>query len=99
MEEFIQQLLHDAGVPADLDEQVKAQLAKDLTDRAADFINKRLVDSMDPKTLADFEAVIDKSPDDALAIQHFVESNVPNKEKITGLALVEFRALYLGNKA
>ncbi len=99
MDEFIKQLLKDSGVSDDMDAAVREQLQKDLTDRLTDFLNKRIVESMDEKTLAEFEQVIDQNGDDAAKIQTFIEQNVANREQIAASAILEFRALYLGDKA
>lgn len=99
MQEFIEQLLQDKGVPADLDEAVRAQLVSDLTERATDFVNKYIVESLDDAKLAELEKLLDNQPDDIEAMKKFIDANVPNKEQLTGLALLEFRSLYLGAAA
>lgn len=99
MDQFINQLLQDQGVPADLDPEVRTQLVAELTNRAADFVNKRLIEAMSDEAVAHFETLIDEDPVDPLKIQDFIATNVPDKETIASKALLEFRALYLGDKA
>lgn len=99
MEEFIQQLLKDAGVPDSTDPEVREQLAKDLADRAGDLVNRRLIDAMSEKDAQAFGKVLDDRPDDLKAMQKFIDEHVPNKEQVAGAALLEFRALYLGAAA
>ncbi len=98
MDQFIQQLLTDKGIPQDLDEETKQQLVHDLSDRAADLINKRLVESMTPEAVEGLDKLLDENPD-PVAAQNYISSNVPNAEQVTTQALLEFRALYLGANA
>jgi len=99
MEQFITQLLQDQGIPADLDVEVRQQLVSELTSRAADFVNQRLIQNMSDEALPHFESLLDEDPVDAQRIQEFIATNVPDKEKIAANALLEFRILYLGEKA
>jgi hypothetical protein len=99
MEEFIRQLLQDQGVPEDLSAEVRAQLVAELTGRATDFVNQRLVAAMSEEAVGHFESLLDEEPVDTQKIQDFINTNVPDKEQVAARALVEFRALYLGAKA
>ncbi len=99
MEEFIEQLLKDKGVPEGVDPEVRKQLAADLVSRATDFVNRRMIDSLSDEQLAEFEKILDEQPNDTSALQNFIEKNVADKESITAAALLEFRALYLGKAA
>ncbi len=86
-------------IPEDLDPEVREELAKGLLARATDFVNKRIIDSMSDEVAEHFEALVDEQPVDPAKIQAFIETNVPDRERIAGLALYEFRTLYLGDKA
>lgn len=99
MEAFIKQLLADKGLPTDLDPKVREQLERDLTDRAADMVNKRMINALNDEDLANFDTLINEHSDDADLIQKFIEEHVPNKETLAASALLEFRALYLGAEA
>ena len=99
MDEYIQQLLKDAGVPESTDPEVKAQLAADLSDRARDLINRRLIDSLSGEDVAALDELLDEKPEDLEAMQQFITEHVPDKDKIVGATLLEFRALYLGAAA
>ncbi|HVX56135.1 MAG TPA: DUF5663 domain-containing protein [Candidatus Saccharimonadales bacterium] len=99
MEEFIRQLLKDAGVPESTDPEVRKQLEKDLTDRATDLVNRRLIDAMSEKNAEAFSKLLDERPDNLAVMQQFIDEHVPNKEQVAGAALLEFRALYLGAAA
>ena len=99
MEEYINQLLLDNGVPASLDAEVRQQLVSDLSTRVGDMINRRLIDALTDEDAALFEKMIDSNPDDPNALQQFIDSHVPDKNQIVGSTLLEFRALYLGDKA
>ena len=99
MEEYINQLLLDNGVPASLDAEVRQQLVSDLSTRAGNMINRRLIDALTDEDAALFEKMIDSNPDDSATLQQFIDSHVPDKNQIVGATLLEFRALYLGDKA
>lgn len=98
MEDFIKQLLQDKGV-TDLAPETYNQLVSDLSARAADMVNKQVVESMNEDVLQEFEVLIDTKADDTQAVQDFIDNKVPNKEEIAAKALLEFRTLYLGVQA
>lgn len=99
MDDYIQQLLKEAGIPEGMDPEVKAQLVSDLTSRASDLVNRKLIDSLSEENATAFNNLLDEKPDDADAIQKFIIEHVPDRDKIVGQALLEFRALYLGANA
>lgn len=99
MELYILQLLHDKGIPDDLDQEVHDQLIHDLTDRAVNLINKRMIEAVPEDQLPALEQLITEHPDDAERFQQFLSAHVPDQQEIATRALVEFRALYLGADA
>ncbi len=99
MDQFIQQLLREQGVSDTMDPEVRAQLTDELTSRATDFVNRRLIDAMSDEVAAQFNAFLDDESVTPEQVQNFVETNVPNREQVVASALVEFRSLYLGDKA
>lgn len=99
MEDFVKQLLTDKGVPSTLPEETYKQLVSDLSARATDLVNRHIVDAMSPEVLEQFEKILDNQPDNPDAVHDFIKKNVSNKEEIAARALLEFRALYLGEKA
>jgi len=96
LEQFVEQLLQEKSIPADMDPEIKAQLIKDLTVRVEDLINRRLIDAMSDEQLAEFNKILDQEPANPEAVKAFIEQNIKNKEQITTGALLEFRQLYLG---
>lgn len=99
MEEFIRQLLQDQGVPDDLAPDVRTQLVTEMTERATDFVNKRLVGAMSEEALPHFESLLAEEPVDVARLQEFMRTNVPDQENVAAQALLEFRVIYLGAKA
>jgi hypothetical protein len=99
MDQFIDKLLQEQGVPDDLDPQVRQELAAELTSRAVDFMNRRLVDAMDENALNDFQALLDTDPTDPAVVQDFITAHVADRDKVIAKALIEFRSIYLGDKA
>jgi len=79
-----------------LDEAVYNKLVSDLSERAADLVNKRLVESMADDKVSELEKIIGSDPDNQQAVQDFIAKNVPDYQAVAGAALAEFRQLYLG---
>jgi Protein of unknown function (DUF5663) len=99
MEEFIQQLLRDQGIPEDLDADIRAELIEDLTTRANDLINQRLIDALSDQAVEEFNKLLDDESVEPARLQEFIAANVPERQRITTAALLEFRQVYLGDKA
>lgn len=99
MEDYVQKLLTDQGVSADVDPEVRQELANELTARINDFLNRRLLDAMSDSAVKEFEALMDSEQLDANKVHEFVAANVPNVQEVTNQALFDFRLLYLGEKA
>ncbi|CAN5118794.1 hypothetical protein BH09PAT3_BH09PAT3_4590 [soil metagenome] len=99
MDNFIQQLLSDQGVASDINPEVRAQLVQDLSSRATDFVNRGLINAMSDEAVEHFNTMLDDPSITPEQVQQFVDTNVANKEQVVANALVEFRALYLGDKA
>ena len=98
IENFIKQLLDEKGLPPNLEPKVYDQLVKDLSGRAIDLVNRRLIDAMSDEQAEQFDKLLAEHPDDVRAATEFVKKSVPNQEEVTVAALAEFRQLYLGNK-
>jgi hypothetical protein len=98
MEQFILQLLADKGLPEGLDEDVRQQLVKDLVSRAADLVNRRMIEAMSEQDVNAFNELLDGDPSPE-QVQQFIEAHVPEKEEVASRALLEFRSLYLGAAA
>lgn len=99
MDEFIDQLLKDQGVPGSVPDDVYQQLKSDLTNRLVDMINQRMVETLSEDALKKFEDILDNHPDDTAMMQAFIDENVPEKEQIAARTMLEFRTLYLGKDA
>lgn len=96
--QFIEQLIKDQGMPQ-LDEDVHKQLVGDLSGRFTQFLNKRLIEAVPPEDMPELEQLLDQQPPDMTKIQEFMASKLPNTMEITANSMVEFRSLYLGDKA
>jgi hypothetical protein len=99
MDQYVNQLLKDQGVPENLDPEVRQQLIAELNGRISDFINRRLVDSMSDEALPPFEAMLDQQPVDQQQVQQYINEHVPNMNDVVTKALLEFRTIYLGDRA
>jgi hypothetical protein len=96
IEQFIEKLLSEKSLPADLDPEVRQQMVKNLSERAVNLVNKRLVENLPEDKVAELEKLIDSQPENAEAYQKFIDENLPNKDQVVAIALAEFRSLYLG---
>lgn len=99
MEEYIQSLLREQGVPDDLDPEIREELALQLNTRAVNLVNQRLLDAMSDEAIDEFNTMMEDESVDQARVQAFVAEHVPNREQVTTAALTEFRQLYLGEKA
>jgi hypothetical protein len=99
MEQYIQQLLQEQGVPSDLDPEVRTELVGQVTMRVSNFVNQRLLDAMSDESVDEFNKLLDDDSFDQARAEAFVNEHVPNKDSVVANALVEFRQLYLGDKA
>lgn len=96
IEQFVKELLKEKGLPGDLEPAVYNRMVADLTQRATNLVNKRLVEALSAQQIQEFESLMDKHPDDMKVLQDFINENVKTKEELTSAALLEFRSLYLG---
>jgi len=80
----------------ELDEPTYKQLVDDLRERLADFINRRIIGAMDSSSVELFIQLLDQQPVDEMKVQSFINIHVPDKERVTMDAMLEFRTLYLG---
>jgi hypothetical protein len=99
MDDYINQLMQMQGVTENVDPEVRAELFADLQQRAVDFMNRRLLDAMDDTTVDEFQKLLDSNPTDPAVVQKFIEERVPNRDQVATDALIEFRNLFLGEKA
>jgi hypothetical protein len=98
IDQFVEDLIKEKGLPADLDSEVRQQLVNNLTERVANLINRRLIDALPDEKVTELEKLVDTNPQDAQAFQKFMADNVPNQEQVIAAALLEFRGLYLQGK-
>jgi hypothetical protein len=96
IEQFVKDILKQKGLPPNLDQAVYDKLVSDLTERATDLVNKRLIEAMSEEQAKKLEDIMNSEPDNAQAVQDFITQNVPNHEAVASAALIEFRQLYLG---
>ena len=99
MDEFILQLLQDAGMLSEADPQMLEEMKIQLAERAAQLINRRLVEQLKEAQLDELDRLLDDAPDDVAAYQDFITRSVPDQARVYAMALVEFRGLYLGSQA
>jgi hypothetical protein len=97
IEQFVKDLLAKKSLPGNLKPEVYDRLVNDLVTRVNDLINKRLLETMDDQQLKQLDELTTTQPDNIVAVQKFIEENVPNKQAAVTGALAEFSQLYLGN--
>lgn len=94
LQDFAKDLITEKGLDS-VDPRVYEMLVNQISTKANEMINARIVDSMTDETLEEFNKLIDTNPDQA-AVHEFIDKNVPNKHTIASSALMEFKGLYLG---
>lgn len=89
---FIDTLIEQKGLQ-DLDEEIRVQLRKDLLNRLERRISHNIVNSLNPKQLAEFEHLIDTNQVDK--IQDFLYKQGINIHEVLARSMSEFQAKYL----
>ena len=97
LQQFIEDLLKEQGMPEDITEDVRQRMVQNLTERANDLINKRLIEAMNDDQVEQLNQLLDSEPHNPQAVQDFTAQHLPNKDQIAAAALAEFRELYLGH--
>lgn len=90
---FARQLLAEKNLQ-NVDPEVMEQLVTDLSSRVEDHINAALLNAMEPNDVAAFGELLEK--DDGQAIEHFLETKIPNLQDVVTGTLQQFRSTYLG---
>lgn len=99
MDEFIEQLLTESGLPENVDPAVRSRLKSELTERATKLINRRLVESLSQKDAEQLSQLLEQNPGDQQVFQAFIDQHVDNKRQIAADALLELRRVFLGEGA
>lgn len=99
MDDYVQQLMKEQGIPDDLDPQVRVELAKEITEQANDYINYRLIQSMSDEAAEKFADMLEDDSMQEHDIQQYIADNVPDVQAAVTAALVDFRSVYLGPAA
>jgi hypothetical protein len=95
LEQFVQWLVDQQGLPADVDPEVRKQFEADLLRDVTNYLNQRLLEALDPVALERLSNLVDSDPEPD-AITRFIERNVPDRDQVTRQALAEFGKNYLG---
>jgi len=93
VEQFINQLVVEAGMNKDLEEGVFDQLKKDLKERLENRINAIMLSQIPENKLAEFEKLLDGG--DENATQAFCSDNIPNLAELIAAEFLSFRKRYI----
>lgn len=96
MDEYIENLLREAGLLDEVDDETRAELIAQMSDSATQLLNTRLVEAMPEEGKAAFDRALDNPDVTQQEVQDIITRYVPDVQKTTTDALDEFRALYLG---
>jgi hypothetical protein len=93
LDKFAEQLLLEKGL-TDLDPEVHSALVADISARANELINRRVVDALNEDQQKSLIQMVESGQDQSM-IQKFIQQNLPNDREVTAKALIEFKALFL----
>lgn len=80
----------------ELEPEVIAEIKQDLLDRIENHINAAVLDRLPNNQVAEFERLLDNENKDSGQIQQFIQSHVPDLERLVQQTLASFRNTYLG---
>lgn len=95
LDTFINDILDDKKLPG-LDEEVRAQLARDLRQRLLDQINRAIIEALPEDKLGELDAAMDRSDVSEEHIQRLIIDSGIDIKRITVETMLRFRDLYLG---
>ena len=90
---FVENLVAEKNF-TDVEEEVMAQITKDLTDRVEEIINAAILAAIPAEKLEDFDKLLHTGTRQEIAA--FCETNVPNLQGVVTEELRAFRETYLG---
>jgi len=93
-ESFIHLLLLEKGLEK-LEPEVLEEIRKDMERRIEDFVNAKIVASLSPKKLAEFEELLDRGASQE-EFRTFLDQELGDFDSFLASALLEFRQAYLG---
>ncbi len=89
---FLDKLLAEKGM-TDLDEEVYAQMRKDLYKRVEDRLNTAILNNLPKENWDDFEKLLDER--DAGPIHRFLTNHITKLQSVIAAELLGFRSVYL----
>lgn len=94
LEEYASTLIKEKNYST-LTPEMYEELKKDLIDRVQDFLIAKTIAKLSDQQVKDFNALLDKNPDDA-QIHAFISSAITDAPTFIGDTLFQFRQTYLG---
>lgn len=95
LDTFINGILDDKKLPG-LDEEVRAQLVRDLRVRLLDQINRAVIEALPEDKLTELDAAMDNSDATDEQVQRLIVDSGVDVKRITVETMLRFRDLYLG---
>ncbi|MFA6397784.1 MAG: DUF5663 domain-containing protein [Candidatus Paceibacterota bacterium] len=92
-DQFIDQLIIEAGMDKGLEGDVLVQLKKDLRERLENRVNATMLSQMPEDKLDEFQKLLESK--DGKATQDFCNENIPNLAELVAAEFVSFRDRYL----
>ena len=92
MEDFVDLLIQEKGLD-NLDDEIVAQLKRDLLVRAENRVNATLIAALPLEKLVEAQGIVEAGNE--AQIQEFFAKHVPNLNEVIAAELVSFRQTYL----
>ena len=100
LDSFIDQLIVEKFADQALDDAVKADIKRELTDRLNQYLTLRTIETVStvkPDAIKELATLVQTNPS-AEQVQAFVSAHIENPDVLVAHILADFRALYIGVK-
>lgn len=98
IKQFVTVLVKEKGIDQHVDGEILADIVKNMSQQLEEYLNRSLLEGLDEKQLADFEALIDKEATIDEINDFWYKCNI-NVQERTARAFQRFRDAYLGTSA
>lgn len=93
VDQFVSQLIEEAGMNKNIEEDALDQLKKDLSERLHNRINAVILSQIPEHKLEEFEKLLDLG--DPKATQSFCSENIPNLTELIASEFLGFKNRYI----
>ncbi len=94
IDQFVGWIINQRPETSKIPDPEKAIMQKNLQAKLEHMVNLALVAKMTPKQIEEFDQILERDSD--VEISNFVETTVPDAQKVVSDVLTDFAKMYLG---